>query len=90
VDNIGDVDECGLAVLHGKACRGGLVFDAADLVKDASVLPQAFLSAMRGDDEQQFRYNCLEALTSSGALDFMIDTLKSVAVKTGDRTGAAL
>ena len=28
-----------LAVLHGKTRRGGLVFDAADLVKDAIVLP---------------------------------------------------
>ncbi len=32
----------GLAVLHGKTRRGGLVFDAADLVKDAVIL-QAFL-----------------------------------------------
>ena len=34
----------GLAVLHGKTRRGALVFDAADLVKDAHILPQAFLS----------------------------------------------
>lgn len=73
----------GLAVLHGKTRRGGLVFDAADLVKDASILPQAFLSAMRGDDEQQFRRNCIEALTRSESLDFMIDTLKAVALETG-------
>lgn len=72
----------GLAVLHGKTRRGGLVFDAADLVKDASILPQAFLSAMRGDDEQQFRRNCIEALTRSESLDFMIDTLKRVALET--------
>lgn len=52
----------GLAVLHGKTRRGGLVFDVADLVKDAAILPHAFLSAMRGDDEQQFRRNCIEAL----------------------------
>jgi hypothetical protein len=38
----------GLAVLHGKTRRGGLVFDVADLVKDALVLPQAFLSAVKG------------------------------------------
>lgn len=69
----------GLAVLHGKTRRGGLVFDAADLIKDATILPQAFLSAMRGDDEQQFRRNCIESLTRSGSLDFMIDTLKDVA-----------
>lgn len=72
----------GLAVLHGKTRRGGLVFDVADLVKDACILPQAFLSAMRGDDEQQFRRNCIEALTRSESLDFMIDTLKIVALQT--------
>ena len=72
----------GLAVLHGKTRRGGLVFDAADLVKDASILPQAFLSAMRGDDEQQFRRHCIEALTRSESLDFIIDTLKQVATET--------
>ena len=72
----------GLAVLHGKTRRGGLVFDAADLVKDASILPQAFLSAMRGDDEQQFRRQCIEALTRSESLDFIIDTLKHIAVTT--------
>ncbi|MDR3014770.1 MAG: type I-F CRISPR-associated endonuclease Cas1f [Delftia acidovorans] len=72
----------GLAVLHGKTRRGGLVFDAADLVKDAAILPQAFLSAMRGDDEQQFRRQCIEALTRSESLDFIIDTLKRIAVDT--------
>lgn len=75
----------GLAVLHGKTRRGGLVFDVADLVKDATILPQAFLSAMRGDEEQQFRHNCIEALTRSEALDFMIDTIKSVALSTAEQ-----
>ena len=70
----------GLAILHGKTRRGGLVFDVADLVKDAAILPQAFLGAMRGDDEQAFRRACIEALTRSESLDFMIDTLKSVAL----------
>lgn len=73
----------GLAVLHGKTRRGGLVFDAADLVKDASILPQAFVSAMRGDDEQAFRRGCIEALTRSESLDFMIESLKRIALETG-------
>lgn len=73
----------GLAVLHGKTRRGGLVFDVADLVKDAVILPQAFLSAMRGDEEQAFRQACIEQLTRTEALDFMIDTLKEVAVDLG-------
>lgn len=72
----------GLAVLHGKTRRGGLVFDAADLVKDAIIIPHSFVSAMRGDDEQQFRHHCIEALTQSEALDFMIDQLKAIAVET--------
>ncbi|PPU77054.1 MULTISPECIES: type I-F CRISPR-associated endonuclease Cas1f [Xanthomonas] len=72
----------GLAVLHGKTRRGGLVFDIADLVKDATILPQAFLSAMRGDDEQAFRRECIAQLARSDALDFMLDTLKFVALQT--------
>jgi CRISPR-associated protein Cas1 len=73
----------GLAVLHGKTRRGGLVFDVADLVKDAIILPQAFISAMRGDSEQEFRQSCIDGLTRSESLDFMIDTLKAVALKIG-------
>ncbi|SEK39294.1 CRISPR-associated protein, Cas1 family [Nitrosovibrio tenuis] len=73
----------GLAVLHGKTRRGGLVFDVADLVKDAVILPQAFISTMRGDAEQEFRQACIESLTSSESLDFMIDTLKAIALKIG-------
>lgn len=73
----------GLAVLHGKTRRGGLVFDVADLVKDAIILPQAFISAMRGDTEQEFRQACIEGFTRSESLDFMIETLKAVALKIG-------
>ena len=68
-----------LAVLHGKTRRGGLVFDIADLVKDAVILPQAFLSATRGHSEQEFRQACIETLTRTEALDFMIDTVKRTA-----------
>jgi CRISPR-associated protein Cas1 len=78
----------GLAVLHGKTRRGGLVFDAADLVKDAAILPQAFLSAIQGDDEQQFRRRCIETLTQSESLDFMIDTLKAIAITTAQHATA--
>lgn len=75
----------GLAVLHGKTRRGGLVFDAADLIKDACILPQAFICAMRGEDEQQFRRNCIDALTRSESLDFIIDSLKAIAIGTADQ-----
>ena len=69
----------GLAVLHGKTRRGGLVFDAADLIKDGLVLPQAFVSAMNGDEQQSFRQACISAFNRTEALDFIIDNLKDIA-----------
>ena len=69
----------GVALLHGKTRRGGLVFDAADLVKDALILPQAFISSTAGHTEQQFRQACIQTLTTHSALDFMIDNLKLIA-----------
>lgn len=68
-----------LAVLHGKTRRGGLVFDIADLVKDALVLPQAFISAARGDDDREFRRECLQRFQDADALDTMIDAVKDTA-----------
>jgi CRISP-associated protein Cas1 len=79
----------GLAVLHGKTRRGGLVFDVADLVKDAIILPQAFISAAAGDSEQEFRHACIETLTKTEALDFQIDTLKEIAIKLGRKAMVA-
>lgn len=70
----------GLAVLHGKTRRGGLVFDIADLVKDALILPNAFIAAMEGDDEQEFRRRCIINFNKVEALDTMIDTVKAIAV----------
>ena len=35
----------GFAVMHGKTRRGALVFDVADLIKDAIILPWAFVCA---------------------------------------------
>lgn len=70
-----------LALMHGKTRRGALVFDVADLVKDATILPLAFISAARGDDDQEFRRKAIEALTQSEALDFMIETLQTIAAE---------
>jgi CRISPR-associated protein Cas1 len=69
----------GVAVLHGKTRRGGLVFDIADLIKDALVLPQAFLSAKQGDSEQDFRQRCVQIFQHNEVLDLMIDTVKEIA-----------
>lgn len=69
----------GLAVLHGKTRRGGLVFDAADIIKDSLILPQAFLSAQQGDSEKEFRQTCINLFAQFNTLDIMIDTLKYIA-----------
>ncbi|WP_410757111.1 type I-F CRISPR-associated endonuclease Cas1f [Erwinia psidii] len=66
----------GLAVLHGKTRRGGLVFDVADLIKDALILPQAFIAAMSGEDEQEFRQRAVRSLQKADALEVMIDALQ--------------
>lgn len=66
----------GLAVMHGKTRRGGLVFDIADLIKDALIMPQAFIAAMQGEDNQQFRQRCINAFQQADALDLMIATLQ--------------
>jgi len=71
----------GLAVMHGKTRRGALVFDVADLIKDALVLPWAFISAQEALTEQQFRQQCLEVFTQHQALDFMFDHVKKIALQ---------
>jgi CRISPR-associated protein Cas1 len=69
----------GLSVLHGKTRRGGLVFDAADVIKDALILPQSFISAQKGEEENEFRESCIYNLVRFEALDCVIDTLKKIA-----------
>ncbi|NWO07155.1 MAG: type I-F CRISPR-associated endonuclease Cas1 [Alteromonadaceae bacterium] len=71
----------GFAVMHGKTRRGALVFDIADLIKDALVLPWAFVCAKEGATEQEFRQQVLQAFTDHKALDFMFDTVKTVALQ---------
>lgn len=70
----------GFAIMHGKTRRGALVFDVADLIKDAIVLPWAFVCAKEKATEQEFRQQCLQAFTNHKALDFMFDQIKAIAL----------
>jgi CRISPR-associated protein Cas1 len=72
----------GFAVMHGKTRRGALVFDIADLIKDAIILPWAFICAKEKATEQEFRQQCLQAFAQHKALDFMFEQVKSAAMKT--------
>jgi CRISPR-associated protein Cas1 len=67
--------------MHGKTRRGALVFDVADLIKDAIVLPWAFVCAKENATEQEFRQQCLQAFTNHKALDFMFDQVKLAALQ---------
>jgi CRISPR-associated protein Cas1 len=73
----------GFAVMHGKTRRGALVFDVADLVKDAIVLPWAFVCAKEKMGEQEFRQQCLQKFTEHKALDFMFEQVKQQALREG-------
>ncbi len=75
----------GFAVMHGKTRRGALVFDIADLVKDAIVLPWAFICAKENATNQEFRQQCLRAFTDHKALDTMFDQVKAMALPGKDR-----
>lgn len=72
----------GFAVMHGKTRRGALVFDIADIIKDAIVLPLSFICASENLTEQEFRQECLNYFTHYKALDEMFDVVKSLAVNT--------
>jgi CRISPR-associated protein Cas1 len=71
----------GFAVMHGKTRRGALVFDVADLVKDAIILPWAFVCAKEKMGEQEFRQQCLQKFTEHKALDFMFEQVKQQALR---------
>ena len=64
------------AVMHGKTRRGALVFDVADLIKDAVVLPWAFICAKEGMSEQEFRQQLLQKFTEYRCLDWMFEQVR--------------
>lgn len=73
----------GFAVMHGKTRRGALVFDIADLIKDAIVLPWAFICGKEDATEQEFRQQILQSFVDHQALDFLFDTVKAIALQGG-------
>ena len=67
--------------MHGKTRRGALVFDIADLIKDAIILPFAFIGAKKGLKAEEFREECIEHLMKHDALEFMFNTVKDISTK---------
>lgn len=71
----------GFAVMHGKTRRGALVFDVADLVKDAIILPWSFICAKENATEQEFRQQCLQSIADHKSLYFMFNHVKKIALQ---------
>ena len=65
-------------VMHGKTRRGALIFDIADIIKDAVVLPVAMETAAAQESDQEARRRCVKTLNTSDALAYMINSIKFI------------
>lgn len=70
-----------LPILHGKTRRGGLVFDIADLVKDAFVMPLAFSCAAKGQNQKDFRMELIGTCQDNDLLDYMFGFISELCFK---------
>ena len=70
----------GFAVMHGKTRRGALVFDVADLIKDAIILPWSFVCAKEKQSEKEFRSQILQSFVEHKGLDFIFDEVKKASL----------
>ena len=66
------------ALMHGKTRRGALVFDVADLIKDAVVLPWAFVCAAHNYQDNSFRQQLIATFNELKVLDFMFDSVQQI------------
>lgn len=69
-----------LPVLHGKTRRGALVFDVADLIKDAIVMPLAFYCAKKHVPQADFRTVLIERCQRQEVLDYLFTFIKHLCV----------
>lgn len=60
-----------LPVLHGKTRRGALVFDVADVIKDALVMPTAFACTKGKMPQKEFRKSLIELCQQQEVLDYL-------------------
>lgn len=66
----------GFPLLHGKTRRGGLVFDIADVLKDALVVPVAF--ALRDQSDSEFRQALKTLMMDVEGLKRLIDIVMDI------------
>lgn len=66
-----------MPVSHGMTRRGALVFDVADMIKDAVILPVAFTAASQKKSDQEMRNQCIAFLDQMDSLPFMFNQVKA-------------
>ena len=71
-----------LPLLHGKTRRGALVFDVADLIKDAYVMPLAFLHGVLNSLQKDFRSDLIELCQVKDVLDKVFSFVADLAKNT--------
>ena len=71
-----------LPLLHGKTRRGALVFDVADLIKDAYVMPHAFGCGAAGIGQTEFRQQLIETMQDDEVLDRLFNIIEELCEKT--------
>lgn len=63
-------------VLHGDTRRGALVFDVADIIKDAFLLPVAFRSSFNNIEKNQHKKECLKILNLAQSMTILFEEIK--------------
>lgn len=63
-------------VLHGETRRGALVFDLADIIKDAYLLPLAFEAKANNIDKEQYKKICIESLNVKKVMPLLFNEIK--------------
>lgn len=76
-------------VVHGKTRRGALVFDLADVIKDAYIMPNAFISASLGENEGQARRRMLADLHDCNAYKALFFTVTAALKLRQEKPGHA-
>lgn len=66
-----------MPVSHGMTRRGALVFDVADMIKDAVILPTAFSAASNGLSDQEMRNQCIAFIDKNKTLPFLFNQVKA-------------
>jgi CRISPR-associated protein Cas1 len=72
-------------LLHGKTRRGGLVFDLADPIKDAFVLPLAF--SMQKQSPKEFRDELSSRFVDHLVMDDMFDFIEKILANDKNKRG---